>query len=136
MDYQMTLTDYEYGMRKRTTKRDEFLRHKDEVTPWKELTAIIEPYYYKNKVGRKPRGVETMLRMYMLQVWYNLSDAALEDAIYDSYAMRRFMHLDFMKESVPDATTLCKFRKIINENNLADVIFGDAGQSAGKGKGK
>ena len=62
-----------------------------------------------------------MFRMYLLQTWYNLSDEALEGAIYDSYAMRKFMHLDFLEESVPDATTLCKFRKIIVENGRANM---------------
>lgn len=123
MDSQMTFTDYEYSMRKRTTKRDEFLACMDEITPWDEFVALVQPYYYNSKLGRKPRGIETMLRMYLLQTWYSLSDEALEDAIYDSYAMRKFMHLDFTKESVPDATTLCKFRKIITDNGIAQLYF-------------
>ena len=123
MEKQMNFTDYEYSLRKRKTKREEFLECMDEITPWDEVVAMIEPYYYHNQRGRKARGIETMFRMYLLQTWYNLSDEALEDAIYDSYAMRKFMHLDFVKESVPDATTLCKFRKIIVENGLAKQYF-------------
>ena len=123
MKDQMSLADYEYSQRKRKTKRDEFLECMDAITPWDEFVAIIEPYYYHNQRGRKARGIETMFRMYLLQMWYNLSDEALEDAIYDSYAMRKFMHLDFMEESVPDATTLCKFRKIIVENGIAELYF-------------
>lgn len=119
----MNLSDLEYSNRKRKTKREEFLDCMDEITPWDEIVELIKPYYYKNKVGRPPRGIETMFRMYVLQIWYNLSDEGLEDAIYDSYAMRKFMHLDFMRESVPDATTLCKFRKIITENGLAQEYF-------------
>ena len=79
---------------------------------------MIEPYYYKNHLGRRPRGIETMFRMYLLATWFNLADEAVEDAIYDSYAMRKFMRLDFTQESVPDATTLCKFRKLLNEHHL------------------
>lgn len=123
MEKQMNFTDYEYSLRKRKTKREEFLEWMDEITPWDEVVAMIEPYYYHNQRGRQARGIETMFRMYLLQTWYNLSDEALEEAIYDSYAMRKFMHLDFLKESVPDATTLCKFRKIIVENGLAKQYF-------------
>ena len=123
MKEQMSFTDVEYSQRKRKTKREQFLDCMDEITPWDEVVAMIEPYYYHNKRGRKAKGIETMFRMYLLQTWYNLSDEALEDAIYDSYAMRKFMHLDFLEESVPDATTLCKFRKIIVENGLAKRYF-------------
>lgn len=123
MNGQLNFTDMEYSQRKRKTKRDEFLECMDEITPWDEIVAMIEPYYYHNQHGRKARGIETMFRMYLLQTWYSLSDEGLEDAIYDSYAMRKFMHLDFLKDSVPDATTLCKFRKIIVENGLAQQYF-------------
>ena len=92
MKGQTNFTDVEYSQRKRKTKREEFLECMDEITPWDEVVAMIEPYYYRNKKGRKARGIETMFRMYLLQTWYNLSDEALEDAIYDSYAMRKFMH--------------------------------------------
>ena len=82
MDKQMSFTDYEYSLRKRKTKREEFLGCMDEITPWDEVVAMIEPYYYHNKEGRKARDIETMFRMYLLQTWYNLSDEALEDTIY------------------------------------------------------
>ena len=123
MEKQMSFTDYEYSLRKRKTKREEFLECMDEITPWDEIVAIIEPYYYKNKVGRKARDIETMFRMFLLQRWYSLSDEAVEDAIYDSYAMRKFMHLNFMEDSVPDATTLCKCRKIIVDNGIDKLVF-------------
>ena len=110
-------------MRKRKTKREEFLETMDAITPWEEIVAMIEPYYYKNHRGRPARGIEVMFRMYLLATWFNLSDEAVEDAIYDSYAMRKFMGLDFTKESVPDATTLCKFRKLINDNGLGEQYF-------------
>ena len=123
MGKQMSFTDYEYSQRKRKTKREEFLDCMDEITPWDEIVALIEPYYYKNKVGRKARDIETMFRMFLLQRWYSLSDEAVEDAIYDSYAMRKFMHLNFIEDSVPDATTLCKFRKIIVDNGIDKMVF-------------
>ena len=123
MKNQQSYTDLEYSMRKRKTKRDEFLETMDAITPWDEIVAMIEPYYYKNHLGRRARGIEVMFRMYLLATWFNMSDEALEDAIYDSYAMRKFMGLDFTQESVPDATTLCKFRKLINDNGLGERYF-------------
>ena len=123
MGKQMSFTDYEYSLRKRKTKREEFLECMDEITPWDEIVAIIELYYYKNKVGRNARDIETMFRMFLLQRWYSLSDEAVEDAIYDSYALRKFMHLNFMVDSAPDATTLCKFRKIIVDNGIDKMVF-------------
>ena len=84
------LSDIEYGRRKRTTKRDEFLRIMNDATPWEGWVAYIEPYYPKGKRGRPPMGIEKMLPMYLLQCWFNLSDERLEDAICDSYAMRTF----------------------------------------------
>ena len=82
----------------------------EEIIPWDEWVGVIEPYYPKGKRGRPPMGIEKMLRMYLLQIRFNLSDPATEDAIYDSYAMRKFTDIDFMTETVPDETTLCKFR--------------------------
>lgn len=123
MEKQISFTDMEYSMRKRMTKREKFLDCMDAIIPWDEVVEIIKPYYYDNKVGRKPRGIETMFRMYLLQTWYSLSDEALEDSIYDSYAMRKFMRLDFTVESVPDATTLCKFRKILVDNGIDKLFF-------------
>ena len=82
-----------------------------------------QPYYPKGKRGRPPMGIEKMLRMYLLQIWFNLSDPATEDAIYDSYAMRKFTDIDFMTETVPDETTLCKFRHLLETNGLNKLFF-------------
>ena len=125
MKKQQSFTDLEYSMRKRKTKRDEFLETMDAITPWDEIVAMIEPYYYKNHLGRKPRGIEVMFRMYLLATWFNLSDEAVEDAIYDSYAMRNFVGINFLKEQVPDATTLLKFRHLLEEQRLGEEIFND-----------
>jgi IS5 family transposase len=120
---QQSFTDMEYQGRKRKTRREEFLECMEECIPWDEWVEYILPHYFKGKRGRPPRGIETMLRMYLLQCWFNLSDEAVEDSIYDSYAMRRFMKLNFMTEQTPDATTLCKFRKIMVDNKIQDVFF-------------
>ena len=120
---QGTLTDIEYSGRKKKTRREEFLEIMDEIIPWDEWVSVIEPYYPKGKRGRPPMGIEKMLRMYLFQIWFDLSDPATEDAVYDSYAMRKFTGIDFMKESVPDETTLCKFRHLLEVNGLNKLFF-------------
>lgn len=123
MKKQQTFTDMEYSCRKKKTRREEFLEIMDEIIPWDEWVGIIAPYYPSGKRGRPPMGVERMLRMYLLQIWFNLSDPATEDAIYDSYAMRKFTGIDFMTENVPDETTLCKFRHLLEKNGLNKLFF-------------
>lgn len=120
---QQTFSDIEYGGRSRMTKREEFLDTMDEIIPWEEWIALIQPFYYKGKRGRPPLGIEKMLRMYLLQGWFNLSDEGVEDAIYDSYAMRKFMGINFMEEGAPDATTLLKFRRILENSGLGKAMF-------------
>jgi len=124
MKKQSSFVDIEYGNRKKRTKREEFLDAMDAIIEWSEWTELIKPYYYAGERGRPPRGEETMLRMYLLQNWFSLSDEGIEDAIYDSYAFRKFMKVDFMgTEQVPDATTLCKFRKLLNEKGITKLFF-------------
>ena len=122
---QYTFTDMEYAARKRATRKDEFLRQMDKIIPWTEWVEMIRPYYPKGERGRPVRGIETMTRMYLLQMWFNLSDEGVEDAIYDSYAMRSFMRIDFMEKSVPDATTLLKFRHLLEEHDIGKKMFAD-----------
>ena len=95
----------------------------DQVIPWAEWVALIEPVYYNKVRGRKPVPIETMLRMYLLQVWFHLSDEAVEDQINDSYAMRQFMGLDFTVAQVPDATTLLHFRHLLEQHQLGEAMF-------------
>ena len=97
----------------------------DGIIPWEYWASIIRPCYPSGKRGRPPKNIETMLRMYLMQNWFNLSDEGIEDAIYDSYAMRSFMRLDFLTEQVPDATTLLHFRHLIEENKIGEKIFDD-----------
>jgi IS5 family transposase len=124
MEKQQSFADMEYSNRKRKTKRDEFLEIMDEVIPWEDFVSLIRPHYPKGERGRPPREIEQMFRMYLLTQWFSLSDEGVEDAIYDSYAFRKFMRVDFMDgEQVPDATTLCKFRKLIHESGMAKQFF-------------
>lgn len=120
---QITFSDIEYGNRKRITKREEFLDTMEELIPWDEWEEFVRPYYPKGLRGRPPKGIETMLRMYLPQNWFNLSDEGVKDAIYDSYAFRKFMKIDFIGEQVPDSTTLLDFRHMIEENHIGEEFF-------------
>ena len=96
---QTSFASLEYAGKKRQTRREKFLGEMERVVPWARLEALIEPHYPKSgKVGRPPVGVSRMLRMYFLQQWYSLSDEGLEDAIYDSQAMREFVGIDLSRE--------------------------------------
>ena len=129
---QITLTDIEYSNRKKKTKREEFLDAMEKIIPWSYWVDMIRPYYFNNKRGRRPIGIETMLRMYLMQIWFNLSDEGIEDSIYDSYAMRSFMHIDFNEQQVPDATTLLKFRHMLEKNKIGEKIFADVNKRLDK----
>ena len=120
---QPSFTDAEYSRRRRVTRREAFLTMMDQVIPWAEWVGLIEPVYYNKARGRKPVPIETMLRMYLLQVWFHLSDEAVEDQINDSYAMRQFMGLDFTVAQVPDATTLLHFRHLLEQHQLGEAMF-------------
>jgi len=80
------------------------------VIPWARLVALIEPHYPKAGRGRHPHDLERMLRIYFLQQWFDLSDPAAEDAIYDSESMRRFAGVELGEAKVPDETTILRFR--------------------------
>jgi len=121
---QRSFASAEYAMKKKRTRREKFLAEMERVVPWARLIAVIEPLYPKSgRVGRQPIGVPRMLRMYCLQQWYGLADEALEDALYDSQALRDFVGIDLSRESVPDATTLLKFRRLLLDNDLTKALF-------------
>jgi transposase, IS5 family len=121
---QRSFASAEYAMKKKRTRREKFLAEMERIVPWSRLTAVIEPLYPKSgRVGRPPIGVPKMLRMYCVQQWYSLADEALEDALYDSQALRDFVGIDLSRESVPDATTLLKFRRLLQDNDLTRALF-------------
>lgn len=109
---------------RKKTRREQFLEDMDKVVPWQELVEVIEPYYPKaGGRGRPPVGIERMLRIYFLQHWFNLSDPAVEEALYDSNAMRQFVGIDLGREPAPDETTVCKFRHRLEEHELTPKLF-------------
>src|ERR1017187_4697583 len=105
------------------TRRALFLDEMEQVVPWSKLCGLIEPYYPKAGNGRQPVGVERMLRIYFLQQWFNLSDPAVEEALYDSAGRRQFVGIDLGNEPVPDETTGCKFRHLREQQDLGTGIF-------------
>jgi len=129
MKRQMGFAEAESAGKKRVTKRQRFLAEMEKVVPWRRLLSAIEPYYPKGARGRPPIGLERMLRIYFLQQWYGLSDEGLEDALYDSIAMRAFAGIDLAVEDVPDATTLLKFRRLLVEHDLTRKLFDEIGIS-------
>ena len=121
---QRSFASAEYALKKKRTRREKFLAEMERIVPWARLIAVIEPLYpTSGRVGRQPVGVPRMLRMYCLQQWYGLADEALEDALYDSQALRDFVGIDLSRESVPDATTLLKFRRLLQDNDLTRGLF-------------
>ena len=127
MKQQLSFAQSEYAGKKKVTRRERFLAEMERVVPWARLCAVIEPHYPQGKRGRPPIGIERMLRIYFLQQWYALADEALEDALYDSQAMRTFAGVDLSVEAVPDATTLLKFRHLLEVHDLTRQIFGEVG---------
>lgn len=122
MSKQLTLGEgfEKYG---KTTRRAKFLREMDSIVPWAELCTLIAPVYPVAGNGRPPRELEMMLRIYFLQHWFNLSDPAAEDALYDSVSMRRFAGRDLGQEAAPDETTICRFRHLLEQNELGEALF-------------
>src|SRR5215469_1821793 len=120
---QLTLAAVGFERYAKTTRRTAFLAEMERVVPWPALCALIEPFYPKPGNGRPPVGVERMLRIYFLQQWFNLSDPAVEEALYDSLAMRRFVNIDLGREPVPDETTVCRFRHLLETHDLGQQLF-------------
>jgi len=125
---QMTLSTSGFDKYAKTTRRAVFLSEMQRVVPWVRLCALIEPVYPKPGNGRPPVGLERMLRIYFLQHWFNLSDPAVEEALYDSVAMRAFVGIDLGREPVPDETTVCKFRHLLEHHGLGRRLFEQVGQ--------
>ena len=118
----------QYEQYRRPTKRDAFLATMEQIVPWAALSEVIEPHYPRAGNGRPPVGLERMLRMYFVQHWFNLADVACEDALLDSVALRRFVGIDLGRERVPDATTLLKFRRLLEKHKLGEALFAKVGE--------
>lgn len=112
-----------YDSKKKKTRREKFLEEMDQVIPWEELLAVVKKYYPKAGNGRHPMPMEWMLRIYLMQQWYGLSDPAMEDALYDSESMRRFAGIDLGEDMIPDETTILNFRHLLEKHKLTEKLF-------------
>ncbi len=121
---QTSFSELEYAAKKKQTRRDRFLAEIEAMTPWAVLVNTIAPHYPSSGgCGRPPIGLERMLRMYVAQQCFGFSDEGTEDALYDSQAIRRFVGIDLNREAAPDATTLLKFRRLLETHQLTESIF-------------
>src|SRR5258706_10766045 len=127
MQRQGSFSQVEYAGKKKQTRRDKFLAEMEVVVPWSRLVERLRPLYPNGERGRPPIGLERMLRIYFMQQGYGLADEALEDAVYDSQALRGFAGIDLTRDPVPDATTLLKFRHWLERHELTRVLFEEVG---------
>ena len=127
MPKQPALPGLKHAMKKKLTRREQFLSEMDAVVPWDRLLALIAPHYPKAgpKGGRPPLPLEVMLRVYFLQNWYALSDPAAEETLYDSEAMRRFAGIELGYDRIPDEATILNFRHLLERHGLTETIFAE-----------
>jgi len=123
MGKQQTFAGLAWKNKKKTTRREHFLSEMNAIIPWKIVVDLIEPYYPKAGRGRQPLGLEKMLRIYFLQLWFDLSDPQAEDAIYDSESMRGFAGVDLGDDVIPDESTILRFRHLLEKHGLTEKIF-------------
>src|SRR5215469_9324048 len=128
---QLTLATVGFERYAKTTRRAAFLAEMEQVVPWSALCALIEPFYPKPGNGRPPIGIDRMLRIYFLQQWFNLSDPAVEESLYDLLAMRRFVNIDLGREPVPAETTVCRFRHRLEPHDLRQELFDEVQRHLG-----
>jgi IS5 family transposase len=120
---QTTFASAAWEKKGKVTRRERFLGEMDAVIPWKHLNRLIEPHYPKAGNGTQPMPQERMLRIYFMQQWFNLSDPAMEDALYDSESMRRFAGIELSEDAIPDETTILRFRHLLEKHYLTQAIF-------------
>ena len=125
---QTTLGSTDWALKTKVTRRAQFLNEMEAVVPWPRLLAVIEPHYPKAEQGRPPHPLPRMLRIYFMQQWFNLSDPAMEDALYDSESMRRFAGIELTADLVPDETTILRFRHLLEKHRLTAALFSEVRQ--------
>lgn len=123
MSKQRTFGDLAWDGKKKVTRREQFLAEMDAVVPWEEFVRLVAPVYPKGERGRPVMPLRMMLRIYFVQQWFNLSDPAAEDALYDSESIRRFVGVDLSDDAVPDESTILRFRHLLEEHQLTAAMF-------------
>lgn len=124
---QTTFESLAWANKKKFTRRERFLTEMDAVIPWTPLVLLIAPHYPKAGNGTQPMPLELMLRIYFMQQWFNLSDPAMEDALYDSSSMRRFAGIELADDDVPDESTILRLRHLLEQHKLTEAIFAEVG---------
>ena len=122
---QISFANAEQSGQQRVTRRQKFLAEMEQLVPWTRLLACLQPHYPSGSRGRPPIGLERMLRLYFVQQWYGLADEAVEDAVCDSAAVRQFVGIDLSVEDAPDATTILKFRRLLEQHQLTAVLLSE-----------
>jgi len=120
---QSTFASAAWEKKGKVTRRERFLAEMDQVIPWAQILALIEPHYPKAGNGTQPLPMEPMLRIYFMQQWFNLSDPAMEDALYDSESMRRFAGIELIDDAIPDESTILRFRHLLERHQLTQKLF-------------
>ncbi|WP_444917481.1 IS5 family transposase [Microbulbifer sp. JMSA003] len=120
--HQVTFAEAEYKLKHRITRREKFLSQMETLIPWQRLEAQITPCYPQGKLGRQPYPLSVMLRIHCMQLFYNLSDPAMEDALYEIESMRSFAGLT-LSNPIPDETTILNFRHLLELNQLGAALF-------------
>ncbi len=123
MSEQTTFASMAWSHKGKVTRRERFLAEMNAVIPWQRLVALIEPHYPKSGRGRPPMPLATMLRIYFVQQWFDLSDPQAEDALYDSDSIRHFVGVELGDEAVPDETTILHFRHLLERHHVTEQIF-------------
>ncbi len=132
MNHQLSFADSEYQNKRRQTRKEKFLGRMEMLMPWSRLEALIEPHYPKAGNGRRPYPLATMLRIHCMQQWYNMSDPAMEDALYEITSMRLFSGLS-LEGPIPDHTTIMNFRHLLERHGLARQMLEEVNQWLGDG---
>jgi IS5 family transposase len=112
----------------RKSKRERFLDEMEQVVPWADLQALVEPHYPKGENGRPPVGLSIMLRVYFVQQWFNLSDPGAEEALYESPALRQFAGVDLGRAPAPDESTILQFRHLLEKHDLGGAMLNAVNQ--------
>jgi len=124
---QLTFASAAWQNKGKVTRRERFLAEMDAVIPWQGFMALIEPHYPKAGNGTQPMPLERMLRIHFMQHWFNLSDPAAEESLYDSESMRRFAGIELADDAVPDESTILRFRHLLEQHQLGQQIFAEVG---------
>lgn len=122
---QMSLSESGFERKTKRTRKRQFLDEMNLVVPWAELVSLIAPHAPTSgaKGGRPPFAVETLLRIHFLQQWFNLSDPAMEESLYDMALFREFVGLDAGEDNLPDESTILRFRHLLQTHNLSVQIL-------------